>query len=290
MGWRGPYIPEPGVAYVNESSEEVVTYDCFTDGWCNPLIVNDSESTPEYGRSATFDLNFGNREEDEDYYGALGGVLASPGANGLFDRTAGVFLDPNNIRPGGGTSEMFDSDGREDDDVFVPLYKRDLWANIAPDNVIEAYEGGSPGVNTPVEIVLQYQSGQIPSTIDKIYGVAVIYPDPTQAAGFNVVELMDSSQPLSIVSDPQYIYKNAFEAIEVNQYIPIGYAFFYVMVSHHQNVGNQPVGFCPALTQRLGWKEAAWNGTTITKVYGSRVCVKNGVSTVSVKVTLLGGG
>ncbi|MCD6326878.1 prepilin-type N-terminal cleavage/methylation domain-containing protein [bacterium] len=292
MGWRGPYIADPGETYTNNNSPDVITYGCFIDGWGQPIAAyEDSGGFADY--DAILDLNFGNRTDDEDYYDQLGGLLASPGPNRMFDRVTSGLLDPNLVRPGGGMSSMLGNDSdQDDDDVFVELYKRDLFANIAPHSVVEAYSNGSDPVNTPVEIVLEYQTGKLPSpALDRIYGIAVIYPDPSQAAGFNVVELMDSSNPFYMASSPDYIYKTSFTAIEKNLFIPVGYVFIYVMVSHHQNVGTQPVGYCKALTQRLsGWKETDWNGITITKIYGKRVCVRNGISTISVAFTLLGGG
>jgi len=289
MGWRGPYIDEAGQAYINEQDPDVITFDCFIDGWSNPLqVYAEGEDLDLY--DDVFDMNFGNRDEDKDYYGQYCGLMVSRGPNRIFDRLTGTAFDPNFVRPGAGVGEAYPSEGRDDDDIFVAIYKRDLWANIAPDTVIEAMEGEAPAVNTPVEITLRYQTGKVPNPPDTIYGIAVIYPDPSQAPGFNVVELMGSSTPIAVSQDPQYIFKNSFTAVTTNLFIPVGYCFFYVMVAHHQDVGNQPVGFCKALAQRLGWKETDWNGVTITRVYGQRVCVRNGISTISVRFTLLGGG
>jgi len=288
MGWRGPYMTSDyGTAYTNDDDDIVTTYDCFLDGWCNPLGVY--EEGDEYS-GALLDLGFGNREEDEDNYAALAGIIASPGPNGLFDRMTGTLLDPNWQRAGGNPGGMFGSEGQDDDDVFVPLYKRDLWANIAPDMVIEGL-GGDASINTPVDIQLAFNTGALPSVTDYVSGIAVIYPDPRQAAGFNVVELMSSGTPIDILSPTnQHIYKNSFVKIDTNQFIPVGYAFFYIMVVHHRNIGSQQTGYCLALRQRLGWEEVAWTGVTQTQVYGERVCVKNGISTITANFTLLGGG
>ena len=288
MGWRGPYMTtDYGTAYINEDDDIVTTYDCFLDGWCNPLDVY--EEGDDYA-GALLDLGFGSREEDEDNYAALGGIIASPGPNRIFDRKSGMFLDPNWQRAGGTPGGMFSSEGQDDDDVFVPLYKRDLWANIAPDMVIEGLDT-EVAINTPVDIQLAYNTGTLPSVRDYVSGVAVIYPDPKQAAGFNVVELMGSGAPIDILSPTnQHIYKNSFTKIVSNQFIPVGYAFFYVKVVHHRNIGSEQTGYCPALQQRLGWEEVAWTGITQTQVYGERICVKNGISTITLKFTLLGGG
>ena len=286
MGWRGPYMTtDYGIFYRNEDDDMVITYDCFLDGWCNPLRVGDVYTT-----GAVLDLGFGNRDEDQENYAALAGLIASPGPNRMFDRMTGLMLDPNLQRPGGNPSGALGSDGQEDDDVFVPLYKRDLFANIAPDTVIEGL-GGDAAINTPVDIQLAYNTGTLPSITDYVSGIAVIYPDPKQAPGFNVVELMGSAAPISILSPTnQHIYKESFTKIQTNQFIPVGYAFFYIMVVQHGNIGTQQTGYCLALQQKLGWQEVAWTGVTQTKVYGERICIKNGMSTITVKFTLLGGG
>jgi prepilin-type N-terminal cleavage/methylation domain-containing protein len=296
MGWRGPYISELGESYTNEAYIDVVTYDCLIDGWCNPLEVY--EGNPP-SRGAVFDLNFGNRDEDEDTYSASAGLMASCGPNRQIDRMVGSLLDPNNIRPGGDPGGMFSSEGTDDDDVFVQLYKRDLWANIAPDNVLE---GEAVPVNTPVLIPLEYGSGKNNGTADYVSGIAVIYADPSQAAGFNVVELRDSADPIAIGAYGSDLNKNQFTAVETNLYIPVGYAFFYVMVSHNgltpgqaSFLSKQERGYCKALTQRLGWKESTGTGVNDThfiKVYGAPVCVKSGMTTIVVEKmpALLAGG
>ncbi|MBN1593814.1 MAG: prepilin-type N-terminal cleavage/methylation domain-containing protein [Candidatus Coatesbacteria bacterium] len=288
MGWRGPYLKiDYGTPYINDQDDIVTTYDCFLDGWIHPLKIYD-EGDP-YG-GAVLDLGFGNRDEDEDNYSAFAGLIASPGPNRLFDRIASTALDPNLQRSGSDPGGMFGSEGQDDDDVFVPLYKRDLWANIAPDMIIEGLEEQS-SINTPVDIQIEYNTGTLPSVRDYVSGIAIIYPDPKQAAGFNVVELMGSSAPIEIMSPTnEHIYKNSFSKVQNNQFIPVGYAFIYIKVVHHQNIGSEQTGFCPALQQKLGWEEVAWTGVTQTQVYGERVCVKNGISTISLKFTILGGG
>lgn len=288
MGWRGPYMTfDYGTHYTNQEDDMGITYDCFLDGWREPLRVH--EEGDAYN-GAVLDLGFGNRDEDQDNYAALAGLIASPGPNRMFDRMTGLMLDPNLQRSGGNPSSMIGSDGQDDDDVFVPLYKRDIWANIAPDMVLEALDAEA-SINTPVDIQLAYNTGTLPSVMDYVTGIAVIYPDPKQAPGFNVVELMGSAAPIGILSPTnQHIYKESFTKIQTNQFIPVGYAFFYIMVVHHRNIGTQQTGYCPALQQRLGWQEVAWTGVTQTQVYGERVCIKNGISTIALKFTLLGGG
>jgi hypothetical protein len=97
--------------------------------------------------------------------------------------------------------------------------------------------------------------------------------------------------PIGILSPTnQHIYKESFTKIQTNQFIPVGYAFFYIRVVQHRNIGSQQTGYCLALQQKLGWEEVAWTGITQTQVYGERVCIKNGISTITVKFTLLGGG
>ena len=287
MGWRGPYMSEDtGDAYVNEDDDMVITYECFLDGWKAPLALY-NEGDPYAG--PVLDLQFGNREEDQDNYAALAGLIASPGSNRIFDRMSGQLLDPNLMR-GGNPGGAISSEGQDDDDVFVPLYKRDLWANIAPNVVIEAM-GETSVINTPVDIEIAYNTKTLPSVPDYVSGIAVVYPDPKEAPGFNVVELMSSGSPIPIMSPTnQHIYKDSFTEIETNQFIPVGYAFFYIKVVHHREIGAQDTGYCPALQQRLGWQEVAWTGVTQTQIYGERVCVKNGISTISLGFTLLGGG
>jgi hypothetical protein len=291
MGWRGPYIDSGySTAYINEEDDIVTTYDCFLDGWQSPLRVY--EEGDDYA-GPVLDLGFGTRPEDEDSYAALAGIIASPGANRTFDRMSGTLLDPNFQRYGGDPGGIFSSEGQDDDDVFVPIYKRDLWANVAPDMVIEAL-GEETAINTPVDIQLSYNTGSLPggSVNDYVSGIAIIYPDPKQAPGFNVVELMGSGTPIDIISPTgQHIYKNSFSKIVTNQFVPVGYAFIYVRVVHHasdlelQAIQAQKTGFCRALEQRLGWNESG-----NMKVYGERVCIKNGISTISARFTLLGGG
>jgi len=287
MGWRGPYMTSDfGNSYVNEDDDMVMTYDCFLDGWKAPLAIH-NEGDAYAG--AVLDLGFGNRDEDLDNYASLAGLIASPGSNRIFDRMTGMLLDPNLMR-GGNPSGTISSEGQDDDDVFVPLYKRDLWANIAPNVIIEAMDEPST-INTPVDIEMAYNTKTLPSVQDYVSGIAVIYPDPKEAPGFNVVELMSSGFPIPIMSPTnQHIYKDSFTQIETNQFIPVGYAFFYIKVVHHRDIGSQDTGYCMALQQRLGWEEVAWTGVTQTQIYGERVCVKNGISTISLEFTLLGGG
>ena len=289
MGWGGPYIDDAGESYTNENDDIITTYDCFIDAWCNPIrLYHEGEAYA----GAVLDLEFGNRPEDQDvpYYAEMAGLIASPGPNRIFDRMTSGALDPKMVRAGGNPGGMLPSEGEDDEDVFVPLYKRDLWANIAPDTVIEAMDKPS-SINTPVDIEIAYKTRTLPSVPDYISGVAVIYPDPKEAAGFNVVELMGSGSPIEITSPTnQHIYKDSFTEIDTNQFIPVGHAFFYVKVVHHRDIGSQDTGYCPALRQRLGWEEVAWTGITQTQIYGQRVCVKNGISTISVEFTLLGGG
>jgi hypothetical protein len=277
---------DPGTAYTNENDDMAVTYDCFLDGWCNPVRVYEEGS--EY-KSAVLDLGFGNRDEDQENYAALAGLIASPGPNRMFDRMTGLMLDPNLQRSGSNPGGMLGSEGQEDDDVFTPLYKRDLFANIAPDSVIEGL-GADAAINTPVDIQVFYKTGKLPDAYDvsgpdSVSGIAVIYPDPKQAPGFNVVRLMESGTPIAILSPTnQHIYKESFEKmIQTNQFIPVGYAFFYIRVLHHPSLGSQKRGYCQAL-EKLGWQEAT------ETVYGERVCVKSGTATISVQFALEGGG
>jgi len=289
MGWGGPYIDDAGESYTNENDDIITTYDCFIDAWCNPIrLYHEGEAYA----GAVLDLEFGNRPEDQDvpYYAEMAGLIASPGPNRIFDRMTSGALDPKMVRAGGNPGGMLPSEGEDDEDVFVPLYKRDLWANIAPDTVIEAMDKPS-SINTPVDIEIAYNTRTLPSVPDYISGIAVIYPDPQEAAGFNVVELMGSGSPIEITSPTnQHIHKDSFTKIDSNQFIPVGHAFFYIKVVQHRDIGSQDTGYCPALRQRLGWEEVAWTGITQTQIYGRRACVAGGGTPISVEFTLLGGG
>ncbi len=280
LGWRGPYMTSDyGTAYTNEDDDIDTTYDCFLDGWLNPLGVY--EEGDEY-KGAVLDLGFGNRDEDEDDYAALGGIIASPGPNRMFDRMTGMMLDPNWQRAGGNPSGVFSSEGQDDDDVFVPLYKADLWANIAPDP--------DPPIDTPVDIQIHNYN----KTMENVTGIVVIFPDPGQPAAFNVVELMRGTggveRPMIPLEGEKttVVAKNQFSEfkpelnskVTTNLFVPVGYAFFYIKVQGTRAGANPD--YCPAL-QRVSWQSN-------DRIYAQRVCVKSGKSTISLKFTVLGGG